>query len=237
MPELDVEHGFLAFPEGDGPHPGVVLIPDVRGLYDHFRTLAARLAGEGFAVLAVDLYRRSGPPEVADVASALRWIRDLPDPQVLADCQAAIDFLAAHPAVAGRRVGITGFCMGGQYAILAACTCSGLSACVPFYGMLAYAPGLDPARKPRSPLDAAPDLSCPLLGLYGGQDALIPLEQVRDFERRAAESGRPCEIRLYPDAGHAFMNDTQPDRHRPEAARDAWPRAVAFLREHLEGDA
>ena len=135
---MDVEHGFLAHPGEGGPWPGVVMIPDVRGLYDHFRELAARLAREGFAVLAVDLYRRTGPPRISDPASALAWIRELSDPQVLEDVQAAIGFLAAHPAVSGRPVGITGFCMGGQYAILAACRCSGLSACVPFYGMLAY---------------------------------------------------------------------------------------------------
>jgi carboxymethylenebutenolidase len=131
-------------------------------------------------------------------------------------------------------VGVTGFCMGGQYAILAACCCTGLAACAPFYGMLAYAPGLDPERKPRSPLDAARDLSCPLLGFYGAEDALIPVDQVEAFRERAAASGRPAELRVYPGAGHAFMNDTQPERHRPEAAADAWPRLVAFLHEQLD---
>lgn len=233
MPTQDVDSGFLALPDADGPHPGVVMIPDVRGLYDHFRELAARLAREGFAVLAVDLYRRTGPPEIRDVASAMAWIRDLSDPQVLADVQQAIDFLAAHPAVAGQPVGVTGFCMGGQYAILAACSCTGLSACVPFYGMLAYPDDRDRAKKPRSALEAAPDLGCPLLGLYGAEDALIPLEQVEAFRERLAATGQPAEVRVYAGAGHAFMNDTQPDRHRPEAAADAWPRMVAFFREQL----
>jgi len=229
-----VEHGFLATPDGAGPHPGVVLVPDVRGLYDHFRALAARLSREGFAVLAVDLYRRGGPPEITSPAVAMQWIAGLDDRVVLADLQAAVDFLAAHPTVAGRRVGITGFCMGGQYAILAACACTGLAACAPFYGMLAYAPGLDPARKPRAPLDAAPDLSCPLLGFYGAEDLLIPLDQVEAFRERVLASGQPAELRVYAGAGHAFMNDTQPERHRPEAAADAWPRLVAFLHDHLE---
>lgn len=228
-----VEHGFLVRPGEGGPHPGVVMIPDVRGLQDHFRTLAARLAEEGFAVLAVDLYRRTGPPEIASVADAFAWMAELSDPQVLADVQAAVDFLAAHPAVAGRPVGVTGFCMGGQYAILAACTGTGLAACAPFYGMLAYPDDRDRAKKPHSALDVAPRLSCPLLGLYGEEDALIPLEQVEAFRERAAASGQPAEIVLYPGAGHAFVNDTQPERHRPEAAADAWARMVAFFREQL----
>ncbi|HKJ24290.1 MAG TPA: dienelactone hydrolase family protein [Myxococcota bacterium] len=229
-----VEHGFLALPGDGGPHPGVVLIPDVRGLYDHFRELAARLSREGFAVLAVDLYRRGGPPEITSPGVAMKWIAGLDDRAVLADLQSAVDFLGGHPAVAGLRVGITGFCMGGQYAILAACTCTGVSACAPFYGMLAYAPGLDAAKKPRAPLDAVRDLSCPLLGFYGAEDPLIPLDQVEAFRERVVASGQAAELRVYAGAGHAFMNDTQPERHRPEAAADAWPRLVAFLHEHLE---
>ena len=239
MKTEDVEHGFLVHPSQDGPHPGVVLVPDVRGLYPHFRELSTRLAGEGFAVLAVDLYRRTGPPEITSPAAAMRWIRELPDPQVLGDLQAAIGFLSAHPTVAGRRVGVTGFCMGGQYAILAACSCTGLSACAPFYGMLAYPPGLDPAKKPRSPLEAAPDLSCPLLGFYGERDPLIPPGEVDAFRARLAAAGRAAELRVYAGAGHAFMNDSQPDRFHAESAADAWPRLVKFLRDELaaRGDA
>ena len=236
MTSDDVGLGYLVCPEGPGPHPGVVMIPDVRGLYDHFRDLAERLAGEGFAVLAIDLYRRTGPPEITDPAQAMRWIDELDDRQVLSDLQAGIDFLAAHPSVEGRPVGITGFCMGGQYAILAACSCRGLSACAPFYGMLRYRDGLDPGKKPRSALDAVADLSCPLLGLYGEADLLIPVDQVRELEKRLAETRHATEVRLYAGAGHAFMNDSTPERHHPESAADAWPRLVTFLHEHL-GDA
>jgi carboxymethylenebutenolidase len=232
MKTTDLDLGYLVEPDS-GTHPGVVMIPDVRGLFDHYRELARRLGGEGFVVLAVDLYRRSGPPEMPDPAAAMAWIRELSDPEVLADVQAGVDLLAAHAAVGGKPVGVTGFCMGGQYALLAACGCRGLAACVPFYGMLAYAKGLDAEKKPRSPLEAISDLGCPLLGLYGEEDALIPVADVRELEKRAAATGQPCEVRLYAGAGHAFMNDTRPDAYRADAARDAWPRMVAFLRKHL----
>lgn len=232
MTEHEDAIGFLAAP-AHLPQPGVVMVPDVWGLSDHYRDLARRLAAEGFAVLAVDPYRKTGCPELADVAAALAWIRELSDPLVLETLQEAIDALAAHPAAAGRRVGVTGFCMGGQYALLAACRCRGLSACAPFYGMLRYEPGLDPARKPRAPLDALADLSCPVLGLYGAEDPIIPLADVHELEERLAKSGQPSEVRIYPGAGHAFMNDTRPEMYRPAAAADAWPRVVAFLREHL----
>jgi carboxymethylenebutenolidase len=209
------------------------MIHDVWGLSDHTRDLARRLAREGFVVLAIDLYRKTGRPRITDPASALRWIRELPDPLVLETLQEGIDSLAGSPGVAGPGVGITGFCMGGQYALLGACTCRGLGAAVVFYGMLAYAQDLDPGKKPRSPLDAIPGLACPLLGLFGAKDHLIPVSEVEELERRLAKTDRVHEVRLYPGAGHAFMNDTRPEMYRPAVARDAWGRMVAFLRDQL----
>src|SRR5438105_9403256 len=126
--------GFVARPDV-GPVAGVVVIPDVWGLSDHQRSIARRLAGDGFAALAIDPYRKTGKGEITD---PFAWIRTLSDPIVLETVQEAIDALAAHAAVAGRKVGIIGFCMGGQYALLAACSCRGLSACISFYGMLRY---------------------------------------------------------------------------------------------------
>ncbi len=221
--------GFLAHPDV-APVAGVVVIPDVWGLSDHQRDIARRLAGDGFAALAIDPYRKTGKGEIRE---PLAWIRTLSDPLVLATVQEAIDALAAHPAVAGRKVGVVGFCMGGQYALLAACSCRGLSGCVPFYGMVRYESGLDPALKPRAPLDAIADLGCPLLGLYGAEDAFIPVADVDELRRRLAASGKDFDVRLYPGAGHAFMNDTRPAAYRPEVAADAWRRLLAFLRERL----
>ncbi len=232
MATQELAEGFLAHPGAAAP--GVVMIPDVWGLSDHYRDLAGRLAAEGFAVLAVDPYRRTGAPEIASPAEALAWIRSLSDPLVLETLQEARDRLAADPSCEGR-VGITGFCMGGQYAILGACEGRGFDACVPFYGMLRYAEDLGPPGKPRSPLAALADLRCPLLGLYGAEDHLIPLADVEELREQLAKSGQPGEVRLYPGAGHAFVNETRPEMHRPEAAADAWWRLVAFLREHLKG--
>jgi carboxymethylenebutenolidase len=224
--------GFLAAPDG-APHPGVVVIPDVWGLSDHTRDIAQRLAREGFAALALDVYRKTGRPRLADPAAAMAWIRELSDPLVLGTVQDGVDALARHPAAAGRKLGLIGFCMGGQYAWLAACACRGLSAVAPFYGMLRYEPGLDPEKKPRAPLDAVADLSCPALGLYGQEDAIIPNADVDALEARLAAQRQPYEIVRYAGAGHAFLNDTRPAMYRPEAAADAWRRLLAFLRQHL----
>ena len=237
METQDVELGFLARPDDPaGPAPGVVMVPDVWGLYDHYKALARRLAGEGFAVLAVDLYRRiGGNPPISSPEEAMAWIEGLDDRQVLGDLQAGVDFLATGPSSSSgsARVGITGFCMGGQYALLAACTCTGLSACAPFYGMLRYAGGLDPDRKPRAPLEALIDLSCPVLGFYGAEDHLIPQTDVDALRAGLTASTHGGEVIVYPGAGHAFMNDSRPPLYREDAARDAWPRLVGFLRARL----
>jgi carboxymethylenebutenolidase len=224
--------GFLAEP-GERPAPGVVVIPDVWGLSDHTRDIAGRLAREGFAALALDVYRKTGRPELADPAAAMEWIRELSDPLVLETVQEGIDALARHPAVAGRKVGLIGFCMGGQYAWLAACACRGLAAVAPFYGMLRYEPGLDPKKKPHAPLDAVASLTCPALGLYGREDAIIPNADVDALEAALRRQPQPFEIVRYAGAGHAFLNDTRPAMYRPEAAADAWRRLLRFLGEHL----
>jgi len=225
--------GFLACPGGDGAHPGVVMIPDVWGLADHTRDLAARLAAEGFVVLALDPYRKTGRGEFTEPAEAMQFIANLSDPLVIETIQDGIDFLRARDEVADRPIGVTGFCMGGQYTLLAACACQGLSACAPFYGMVRYAEGLDPEKKPRQPLDAVQDLQCPVMGFYGDEDAIIPVADVEALRARLASAPHPAEIVLYSDAGHAFMNDSRPAMYREGPARDAWARLVPFLRESL----
>jgi carboxymethylenebutenolidase len=214
-----------------GRHPGLVVVPDVRGLSDHYRDVARRFAREGFFALAVDLYSREGAPDLPDMDAVFRWIRALPDTRVLGDLAAAVGHLARRPEVDPAAIGITGFCLGGQYALMAACTVPGLAACVSWYGMLRYAQ--TDAVKPASPLALASELACPYLGLFGEEDAIIPLADVAELRAILAREEKRFEIVTYPGAGHAFFNDTRQDVYRPAAAADAWPRALAFLRRYL----
>jgi carboxymethylenebutenolidase len=214
-----------------------VLVHDVWGLGDHTRDVAQRLAAEGFAVLALDLYRRRGEVEITDVGA---WLRSLSDPEAIADVRAAAAFLRAQPASAGRAVGVVGFCMGGTVALLAACAAPELAAAVPFYGLLSHEHGLlyaerglDSARKPRQPLDAVPDMACPGLFFFGDEDPYIPAADVEWLRQQLDGIDVASEVVCYPAAGHAFMNDARPDAYRPDAARDAWARMIAFLRRHL----
>ncbi len=228
----DALGGWFAEPStAAAPWPAVVIVPDVRGLSDHFRDVAERFAEEGFAALALDLYSREGTPDLPDMESVFRWMQALDDRRVLGDIQCAVRYLAGRDDIHANAIGITGFCMGGQYALMAACSVGGLAACVSWYGMLRYASTAE--HKPASPLDMAERLSCPYLGLFGEEDALIPLTDVEELRARLARSGHDFEIVTYPGAGHAFFNDTRPDAYRPEAARDAWARCIAFFRKHL----
>jgi carboxymethylenebutenolidase len=211
--------------------PAVIVIHDVRGLSDHYRDVTCRFASEGFFALAVDLYSREGSPHLPDMDAVDRWIQQLDDRRVLSDVAGALSFLRTRPEVRGRSIGITGFCMGGQYALMAACSVEGLAACVSFYGMLRYRARM--AHKPESPLDMAARLTCPYLGLFGDSDQLIPRADIKELESILRRASKTFQTRIYPGAAHAFFNDGRPDAYRPEAAKDAWIRTLSFFRSHL----
>jgi len=223
---------YAAWLRRDDRGPAIVVIPDVRGLTEHYCDIARRFANEGFFALAVDLYSREGAPNLPDIESALRWMRQLDDNRILKDLDGAVRFLGSRPEVRNRSIGITGFCMGGQYALMAACTVANIAACVSFYGMLRYVEKT--THRPESPLDIASRLSCPYLGLFGEDDAMIPRADVKELESVLRRSGKNFQTKVYPGAGHAFFNDTRPEMYRAEAAKDAWTRALTFFRTHLD---
>jgi carboxymethylenebutenolidase len=224
--------GGELFAPRESPAPGVVVIHDVWGLTDLYRGFGRKLADAGFAALSLDLYARGDRPgSPADMPGVMRFLHELPDARVLADIQAAVDYLAARPEVGGGRVGLTGFCMGGKYAFLAASHCRGLSAVAPWYGMLRAA-SLD-AANPEHALDALSRLRAPVLALFGADDALIPQSDVDELRRRVHDQSLPVEVVVYRGAGHAFANEARPETYRPEAASDGWRRVLAFFGKHL----
>ena len=114
---------------------------------------------------------------------------------------------------------------------MAACSLDGIAATAAWYGMLTYAATSD--IKPERPIDMIARLGCPLLAFFGEDDAIIPAIEVESLRARTAHARHPVEIVTYPDAGHAFFNDSRAEMYREAAARDAWPRAVAFFKRHL----
>lgn len=230
----DRMRAYLARPEGEGPFPGLVVIQEIFGLGEHMKDVGRRLAREGYAALAPDLWTREELLlSYGELQKAREFLNTVPDARVLADLAAAVAHLRVQPFVRRERVGVIGFCMGGLYSLMTACTVRDLRACVVFYGRLVY-PELNP-KKPKSPVDHAPGLTCPLLGLFGEADPSIPPEHVDRLRAALAAGGKTFAIHTYPGAPHAFFNDERPDAYRPEAAGDAWAKTLAFLAEHLKG--
>lgn len=209
----------------------VVLLPDVHGISPLYCEIAARFAAAGLRTLLLDLYVREGAPRLTDMAAVQSWIANLPDARVLDDVAQAIAYLRSEAGGSATTVGIAGFCLGGQYALMAASRLDGLDACVAFYGMLRH--GVVTERKLPPPAETAADLRCPVLGLFGADDALIPSSDREAFRSGAARSGLAVDLRVFPGAGHAFVNDRRPDAYRPEAAAEALRAAIGFLRERL----
>lgn len=218
--------------------PGLLLVHDVWGPSEHSLDLATDWAREGFGVLEIDLYRALGDVAIEDVGT---WIRGLSDPDVIADLEAGADWLANDSAPCrGRRVGITGVCMGGMFTLLAACHSERFAAAAPFYGMLSYEEGMladesgrDRLRKPASPIECAERLRCPTRASFGREDGFIPDAHVDALEAAFTRSGQYFEVDRYEGAGHAFLNRTRAEAYREQASAAAWARVVPFLRDAL----
>ena len=133
---------------------------------------------------------------------------------------AAAGYLRKMDRVSPKKIGVTGWCMGGSLAVAAAARATDLGAVVAFYGM------------PRD-LTMVQDIHTPLLGLYGAHDHGITTEMIREFDQELKKRGVPHEIHQYPDAGHAFFNDTRPEAYHPQASEDAWRRTLDWLHLHL----
>lgn len=205
------------------PQAALVVVQEAFGLNAHIRDVADRLAGAGYVALAPDLYHRGGAgrtAEYADLSAAIAMMSELADDAIVDDVGAAIDWLGAQPFVRSDRVGITGFCMGGRVSYLVACALPAkVRAAAPFYGG-----GIPIAR--------TEGLACPVLAFFGGDDAFIPLDQVRALEAEAARLGKSVEVVVYPGAPHGFFCNER-DSFRAGAAADAWERLLAFFALHL----
>ena len=152
----------------------------------------------------------------------------MPDSQVIGDLDAAVVYARSTGKGDPNRLAITGFCWGGRPVWLYAAHNSRLKAAVSWYGPIDR-PRTD--LQPKYPIDLAADLKCPVLGLYGGADQGIPAESVDRMAAACKANGKTCEFKVYPGAPHAFNADYRPS-YRADAAKDAWARMLAFLKQY-----
>jgi carboxymethylenebutenolidase len=212
---------FLARPtSAKGQASAVIVIQEWWGLNDHIKDIAQRFAREGYAALAPDLYSRLGYKVTKDPNEAAKLMEALSSQAALRDLNAATNFLQQQPFVDPQRIGVVGFCMGGTFALMTATHNSTIKASVPFYGKV-------------PPIETLNYLLCPVLYHYGAKDGWVTRQEVDRLKEGLAKFGKPGEVQIYPEAGHAFFNETRPDAYCAEDAKRAWERTLAFLAKYL----
>ena len=210
------------FSTATNPRPGIVVIQEWWGLDEHIKDIADRFGDSGFCALAPDLF---GGEVTKDPGRAGEMMLNMDFAGALAKLSAAVDFLLANDQVAGDKVGVVGFCMGGGLALgLAAERPDAVAAAVPFYGVIPWE-------------DATPDFSAveaSILGHYAELDDFAPPEHVDELEARLRGHGIEVTIRRHSGVEHAFFNDTRPEVYNEDAAADAWQECLDFLDDNLK---
>lgn len=208
-------NAFIAKPEGVAKAPAVIIVHEWWGLNPHTEDIAQRYANEAFIAVAVDLYNgviTKDAKEAANLMSALKPEEGIESLKIV------LDALRANPEV--TSVGVTGFCMGGTFALLLACHAK-VEASAPFYGDV--------------PADTTVigNLSCPVLFIGGEKDQWITVEKMNRLDAALKQYSKPGEVKIYGGADHAFFNDTRPEVYSKADAEDAWKTVIEFFNKHL----
>ncbi|MBX2998337.1 MAG: dienelactone hydrolase family protein [Caldilineaceae bacterium] len=211
--------GYLAQPQGPGPHPAVLMFHEWWGLNEEIPHLADALAGQGYVVLAPDLYRG----RVASTVPGALWMRiTTPNEPIWADADSALTYLRGLDTVDPERVASMGFCFGGEQSLqLGLRRAEDLTAVVLFYGSTVTDP---------TALQALADAQ-PVLAIFGAEDAQIPVSEVEAFRAALSAAGIEHTVTVYDGVGHAFV--TAENYDQPGTPGEAWQQLVAFLEENV----
>jgi carboxymethylenebutenolidase len=206
---------------------GIVILPDVRGLFHFYEELAQRFAAAGVEAIAIDYFgRTAGMAPRPDDFDFMAHVAQVKLDQVTQDVAAAVAYLRGMPGARVSSIFTVGFCFGGFLSFLQGMQHHGLAGVIGFYG--------NPAGTQRfpgvSPTAQAAQYECPVLGLFGGADQGIPAESVQQFDQALAAAGIEHELITYPGAPHSFFDRTY-QQYQAESA-DAWQRMLSFIRAH-----
>jgi len=215
-------NGYLATPDDGQQHPGVIVIQEWWGLNDNIKDIARRFADAGFVALAPDLYHGKvvlmGEPNEAQKAAM-----SLDQAEVMKDLKGAIAFLQAQGAVLPKRVGVTGFCMGGTLALeVTSAQGANVGAAVSF-----YSGGYQPTA------DKVAAMQCPVLAIYASEDGSTPESMRNEFRKQLTDQGKTFDMVVYQNAQHAFFNDERPEVYDDVASKDAWQRTINWFTTYL----
>jgi len=213
---------FLAAPEEPAP-AGVVILPDVRGLYRFYEELALRFAERGYAAVAFDYFgRTAGAEKRGDDFEYMPHVQQTTPEAVQADVGACVEHLRA---AGSATVFTVGFCFGGRHSWLAAAAGHDLAGAIGFYGR----PGEGNDGTP-GPLQRAAEMTAPILALQAGDDRGIPVEDSQAFDQALSAAGVDHEVVIYDGAPHSFFDRKHEDF--AEASENAWSRVLAFLKSY-----
>jgi carboxymethylenebutenolidase len=222
---------YYAVPKAGGPRPVVLVAAEIWGLHEHIKDVTRRVAKEGYFAIANEPYYKIGELwKIEDIKQVVAGANQLPDDQMFKDLDATLAWAAKNQRAAADKLGITGFCRGGRTVWIYSAHQPKMKAGVAWYG------GLSPAQPaiPQTPVDVVAKLKAPVLGLYGGADQGIPLDQVEKL-KAALQSGdkaaKQSQIHVYEGMPHGFNADYRPS-YRKDAADDAWKRMLAWFKQH-----
>jgi carboxymethylenebutenolidase len=222
---------YRAAPAGKTNLPVVLVISEIFGVHEHIADVARRFAKLGYLAIAPELFVRQGDAQSYGEISKLfaEVVSKVPDAQVMGDLDACVEWAKANGGDTSR-LGITGFCWGGRITWMYTAHSPGVKAAVAWYGQMIGAPN---PLKPSNPIDLVDALHAPVLGLYGAEDAGIPVAAVEQMKAALAASDNPAARRsqfvVYPGAQHAFHADYRPSYDKG-AAEDGWKRCVAWFK-------
>ena len=233
----DTITGYVARPSQSGNYPGIVVIHEAFGLVEYIRDIARRFANIGYNAVAPDLYaRKGGPSNPNDMATVMPVMFGKSDAEAVQDLEAAAAYLRALPG-ATAKVGAIGFCSGGRQTLLFACSSDKVNAAVDCWGGFIHRATPDaettPAR-PKAILDLVGQLHCPLFAVFGEEDQNPSVAQSEELKKRAQAAGKDVTVKVYKNAGHAFLADYRPS-YREGPAAELWGDVVAFFNKHLKG--
>ena len=222
--------GYAAMPASGGPFPTVLVIQEIFGVHEHIKDICRRLAKLGYFAAAPALYARegdvSGMNDIQEIISKV--VSKVPDAQVAADLDATVAWAKGTGKADTAKLGVTGFCWGGREVWLYAAHNPDVKAAVAWYGPIKR-PATD--LQPQNPIDIAGQLKTPVLGLYGGADAGIPVDTIEQMKAALKAAHNPSEIIIYPDTPHGFNADYRPS-YRPDQAKDGWSKMQAWFKQH-----
>lgn len=222
---------YFARPEGIANPPVVLVAMEVFGLHAYIKDVVRRLAKLGVLAVAPDYYFRAGVdlPSISEIQKLMPIVNAKPDDELISDLDATVAWAKASGGDVSR-LGTVGFCRGGRAVWIYCAHNPNVKAGVAFYGSLTDPAAQEPVW-PKSPLELAPEMKAPVLGLYGGDDQGIPVSQVDAMGRALKAAGRTAEFKVYPGAPHGFHADYRPS-YRKDAADDAWARLTGWFRQH-----